>query len=54
MSVNVGDRNESKVEFDNTYFKIHDDEAFIDYDEKLYGRFDKDANYRIIGIAGGI
>ena len=25
MSVNVGDRNESKIEFDNTYFKIHDD-----------------------------
>lgn len=30
------------------------DEAFIDYDEKLYGRFGKDANYRIIGIAGDI
>ena len=29
MSVNVGDRNESKVEFDNTYFKIHDDAVFL-------------------------
>ena len=25
ISVNVGNRRESKVEFDNTYYKIHDD-----------------------------
>lgn len=25
MSVNKGDRRESKVEFDNTYFKVYDD-----------------------------
>lgn len=25
MSVHKGDRHQSKVEFDNTYYKIHDD-----------------------------
>ena len=29
MSVNVGDRKESSIEFDNTYFKIHDDVVFL-------------------------
>lgn len=29
MSVNAGDRRESKVEFENTYFKVHDDAVFL-------------------------
>lgn len=33
MSVNKGDRRESKVEFDNTYFKVYDD--CVKYKKKL-------------------
>lgn len=29
MSVNAGDRKESKIEFDNTYFRVHDDAVLL-------------------------
>lgn len=32
MSVHKGDRHQSKVEFDNTYYKIHDEGVMSEYD----------------------